>query len=125
MRRAIFALEKILASTQNYVVFYHQLHMAHRLNLTYASAVILAVIAEGRTYGFQIIDDTGLPSGTIYPALRRMVAAGLIEAAWDHEAAEKSGGPPRKHYFLTEEGRRHLEVLQGRYPRLTRTNAAK
>lgn len=99
--------------------------MPERLNLTYASAVILEAIAERRTYGFQIIDGTGLPSGTVYPALRRMEAAGLIESAWDHEGADKSGGPPRKHYAITRGGRKHLEVLRGRYPRLTQTSKTK
>jgi PadR family transcriptional regulator PadR len=99
--------------------------MADRLHLTYASAVILSAIAEGCTYGFQLIDDTGLPSGTVYPSLRRMEAAGLIQAVWDHDGAKKSGGPPRKHYSLTGDGRNHLEVLRGRYPRLMRAGKSK
>ncbi len=84
--------------------------------------MILEAIAERQTYGFQIIDATGLPSGTVYPALRRMeTVVGLIESAWDHEAAEKSGGPPRKYYRLTEAGHEHLDRLRGRYPRLAKT----
>jgi len=99
--------------------------MAARLNLTYASAVILEEIADGCAYGFQVIDTTGLPSGTVYPALRRMEAAGLIEASWDHIGAEKSGGPPRKYYSLNEDGRKQLDVLRGRYPRLAQIGGAK
>jgi DNA-binding PadR family transcriptional regulator len=95
--------------------------MPERLKLTYASAVILEAIAERQTYGFQIIDGTGLPSGTVYPALRRMEAAGFIESAWDHAAVEESDGPPRKYYRLTRNGQEHLDVLRGRYPRLTLT----
>ncbi len=91
------------------------------MNLTYASAVILEAIAERQTYGFQIIDGTGLPSGTVYPALRRMEAAELIESVWDHASAEESGGPTRKYYRLTGRGRQHLDVLRDRYPRLART----
>lgn len=87
------------------------------LNLTYASAVILGAIADGGTYGFQIIDQTGLPSGTVYPALRRLEAAGIIETRWDHAGAEKSGGPPRKYYSLTSAGKHHLDILRKRYPR--------
>ena len=108
--------QKDLASAAHYVVFYH--HMPERMNLTYASAVILDAIAQRKSYGFQMIDATGLPSGTVYPALRRMEAAGLIEAGWDYEAAEKSGGPARKHYRLTRGGVQHLEVLRGRYIQL-------
>ena len=95
--------------------------MPQRLNLTYASAVILEAIAERQTYGFQIIDATGLPSGTVYPALRRMEMIGLVESAWDHQSAEKSGGPPRKYYRMTDAGNEHLERLRGRYPRLAQT----
>jgi len=92
------------------------------MNLTYASAVILDVIAQRQTYGFEIIDATGLPSGTVYPALRRMESAGLIESGWDHKAAQESGGPPRKYYRLTRNGREHLHVLRDRYPRLAQTS---
>ncbi len=95
--------------------------MAERLHLTYASAVILEVIAERRTYGFQIIEGTGLPSGTVYPALRRMEAAGLIKSAWDSEETDESGGPARKYYRLTRNGQQHLDVLRVRYPRLAQT----
>jgi len=96
--------------------------MVERLNLTYASAVILEALAQRKTYGFQIVDGTGLPSGTVYPALRRMESAGLIESAWDHKGAEASGGPARKYYRLTTNGRKHMTVLLDRYPRLARTS---
>ena len=99
--------------------------MSERLNLTYTSAVILESIAERHTYGFEIIDNTGLPSGTVYPALRRMEAAGLIESGWDREAAEASAGPPRKYYRLTSDGRKHLGVLRDRYPKLARASKTK
>jgi DNA-binding PadR family transcriptional regulator len=85
------------------------------VNLTYASGAILQTIAQGLSYGFNIIDRTGLPSGTVYPALRRLESAGLIESRWDHKGAEKSGGPPRKHYRLTSSGRDRLRLLRDRY----------
>ena len=42
------------------------------------------------------MDTTGLPSGTVYPALRRMEAAGLIDSAWETPAMKKyvEGFPP-------------------------------
>ena len=40
--------------------------------LTYSSAVILRAVADGYLYGFDIIDMTGEPGGTVYPALRRL-----------------------------------------------------
>jgi PadR family transcriptional regulator, regulatory protein PadR len=72
------------------------------------------------SYGFNIIDHTGLPSGTVYPALRRLEAAGLVESLWDYKGAEKSGGPPRKYYRLTALGRERLKVLRDRYRLLER-----
>lgn len=95
--------------------------MPERLNLTYTSGLILQTIADGGSYGFSIIDRTGLPSGTVYPAIRRLESAGLISSRWDHEGAEKSGGPARKHYRITSSGREHLKLLYDRYPLLERT----
>ncbi len=89
--------------------------MSDRINLTYTSGLILQSLAQGLSYGFNIIDHTGLPSGTVYPALRRLESAGLVDSHWDHEGAEKSGGPPRKYYRLTASGRAHLKLLRGRY----------
>jgi DNA-binding PadR family transcriptional regulator len=92
--------------------------MPDHLNLTYTTSLILQMIANGLSYGFDIIDHTGLPSGTVYPALRRLESAGLVESLWDHKGAEKSGGPPRKYYRLTAPGRTRLNLLRDRYPLL-------
>ncbi len=92
--------------------------MPERINLTYTSGLILQAVATGQSYGFDIIDHTGLPSGTVYPALRRLEDSGVIEAIWDHKNADKSGGPPRKYYRLTRQGREHLQKLRERYPLL-------
>ena len=80
--------------------------------------MILQTIAQGTAYGFSLIDYTGLPSGTVYPALRRLESVGLIKSLWDHQGAEKSGGPPRKYYRLTALGRERLKLLRDRYPLL-------
>lgn len=92
--------------------------MPEHINLTYTSGLILHSIETGQSYGFDIIDHTGLPSGTVYPALRRLESGRLIESVWDHKNAEKSGGPPRKYYRLTRLGREHLAKLRARYPLL-------
>ena len=85
------------------------------MNLTYTSGLILQTIGQGLSYGFNIIDHTGLPSGTVYPALRRLESTGLVASLWDHKGAEKSGGPPRKYYRLTASGRERLKLLRDRY----------
>jgi len=91
------------------------------MNLTYTSGLILHAVAMGQSYGFDIIDNTGLPSGTVYPALRRLESGGLLDSLWDHKNVEKSGGPPRKYYRLTRQGRERLEALRARYPLLEKT----
>lgn len=90
------------------------------LNLTYATGLVLGTIAKGHPYGFEIMELTGLPSGTVYPALRRLEAAGLLRSVWDHSPKEKLGGPPRRCYRVTRQGEKFLDRLRQRYPLLAR-----
>ena len=65
--------------------------------LSLSATVVLQAVAGGYGYGFDIMDATGLPSGTVYPALRRMEAAGLVTSAWESAAiAHREQRPPRK-----------------------------
>ena len=48
------------------------------VKLSHTSALILQTISQGYCYGFDIMDVTGLPSGTVYPALRRLERERLI-----------------------------------------------
>jgi DNA-binding PadR family transcriptional regulator len=57
-----------------------------RLNLTYPTALVLQALARGFHYGFDIMDATGLPSGTVYPILRRLDREGLLESTWEKAA---------------------------------------
>jgi PadR family transcriptional regulator PadR len=62
------------------------------------------------------MDITGLPSGTVYPALRRMEETGFVESNWEKEGvAQNAGRPPRKYYVVTETGRIALNDAVGRY----------
>ena len=73
--------------------------MADLHHLSRSAAVILQTIADGYVYGFDVMDATGLPSGTVYPALRRMEAAGLILSQWeDAVVAQREQRPLRKYY---------------------------
>ena len=49
-----------------------------RLNRTYSTALVLQALARGFHHGFDIMDATGLPSGTVYPILRRLDREGLL-----------------------------------------------
>ena len=86
-------------------------------NLTYATTFILRVISQGRPYGFEIMDVTGLPSGTVYPALRRLEACGLIRGGWNKRTT-KGGGPSRRCYQITKAGKEFLLQAEERFPML-------
>jgi len=47
---------------------------------TFTIAAILQVVASGYVYGFDVIDTTGVPGGTVYPALRRLEESGYLES---------------------------------------------
>jgi PadR family transcriptional regulator PadR len=86
-------------------------------NLTIPTGLVLQAISEGSRYGFDIIEATGLPSGTVYPALRRLEAAGCLDSDWeDRKEAEAEGRPPRCYYRLTPAGQALLAEAVARYP---------
>jgi DNA-binding PadR family transcriptional regulator len=71
---------------------------------------VLRAIADGYQYGFDVIDQTGLPSGTVYPALSRLERDGFLRSAWEAEQeAHADGRPARRYYKLTAAGARALE----------------
>lgn len=84
--------------------------------LSFSVAVILQALANGYQYGFDIMDITGLPSGTVYPALRRLELAGLVRSKWEkHAIAQEEQRPPRKYYELTKAGHEALAEAVKRY----------
>jgi DNA-binding PadR family transcriptional regulator len=95
--------------------------MARDSRLTHITALILKAIDSGFVYGFSIMEMTGLPSGTIYPAMRRMEEDQLIRSRWERQAiADREQRPPRKYYQLTISGKAALEVSRKRYPLIER-----
>src|SRR5262245_193382 len=84
--------------------------------LSYSATAILQAIANGYQYGFDVMDITGLPSGTVYPALRRLEDSGFVESKWEkHQIAQKELRPPRKYYELTKDGQSALAEALKRY----------
>jgi PadR family transcriptional regulator, regulatory protein PadR len=73
--------------------------------------LLLAALEDGPRHGYAVKEAlrvaTGgrldLPTGTIYPALRRLEAAGLITGSWS-----VVGGRRRRSYRLTAAGARAL-----------------
>lgn len=95
--------------------------MSPSTSLSYSAAVVLQAVANEYRYGFDIMDMTGLPSGTVYPALRRMEEAGLVVSRWESEAAaQREGRPARKYYEVTAEGRELLAEALKRYRHMER-----
>jgi PadR family transcriptional regulator PadR len=94
--------------------------------LTYTTAVILQAVANGYLYGFDIIDITGVPGGTVYPALRRLEDEGYLTSEWEEPSiAQNEPRPPRKYYELTREGRELLAEAVKRYRLLEQTQLKK
>ena len=74
-------------------------------------AMILAVVGSAPTHGYAVIEQLkqrsggvfDLPEGTVYPALHRLEADGLLASAW-----ADAGGRRRRIYRLTRHGRAAL-----------------
>lgn len=95
--------------------------MAPGPKLSHTAAMILQAIDAGDGYGFSVMGMTGLPSGTVYPAMRRLERDALIRSQWERQSIADAGQrPPRKYYRLTRSGRTALEASRRRYPLLAK-----
>jgi PadR family transcriptional regulator len=95
------------------------------MHLTYTTALVLRALALGRHHGFDIMTATGLPSGTVYPILRRLDLEGLVGSRWEAAAiAQDAQRPPRRYYELTPAGRAVLAEARARF-RVPRSIAAR
>jgi len=82
------------------------------VRMTQVTALILRAVGAGYRYGFDIMDVTGLASGTVYPALRRLEGAHLLRGRWeDAPAAQRGGRPQRRFYELTKAGEVALDAV--------------
>ena len=78
--------------------------------------LLLASLEPGPLHGYAIMEalragsggQFDLPTGTVYPALRRLEQAGLIRGTWS-----EAGGRRRRVYDLTPAGRRMLTAERG------------
>lgn len=84
--------------------------------LSHAATAVLQAVANGHQHGFDVIAVTGLASGTVYPALRRLEEAGWLESRWEeHLVAQRELRPPRKYYEVTAPGEVALAAALARY----------
>ncbi|NNF13097.1 MAG: PadR family transcriptional regulator [Gemmatimonadetes bacterium] len=74
-------------------------------SLGISSLRILGAIRDGVAYGLDIVHETGMPSGTVYPTLGRLKKRGLVKAQWeDQRVADREGRPRRRYYSLSSDG---------------------
>jgi PadR family transcriptional regulator, regulatory protein PadR len=84
-----------------------------------ATPLVLAILAEGESYGYAIIKRVGELSnghvqwtdGMLYPVLHRLERNGLVAAKW----GSSESGRRRKYYRLTKEGRAQLAAERRRW----------
>ena len=89
--------------------------MGHKY-LSYTMALILQALENGYRYGFEVMTITGLASGTVYPALRRLEDAALIKSKWEKQSvAQAEQRPARKYYEVTKAGRGVLAEARQRF----------
>jgi len=66
---------------------------------------VLKAVADGIPYGFDLMDATGLPSGTVYPILSRLERQELVRSRWEAPSiARRDKRPPRRYYEISALG---------------------
>jgi PadR family transcriptional regulator len=93
--------------------------MRKRHPLVFGQVAVLHAIADGNRFGFDIMEATGLTSGTVYPTLDRLEAMGCLTSRWeDARTARHDKRPPRRYFDLTADGARALAEGLARYKNL-------
>ena len=90
-----------------------------------ATPLVLAILAEGESYGYAIIKRVSELSdghlqwtdGMLYPVLHRLERYGLVAAKW----GSSESGRRRKYYRLTKDGRKELEAERQRWETVDQT----
>ena len=89
--------------------------------VTYPTTLVLQAISVGARYGFDIADRTGLQTGTVYPALRRLESLGYVRSSWESEKiARREQRPARRYYEITKSGSQALADALKRFEALGR-----
>lgn len=84
--------------------------------------LVLSALRQGDAHGFEILkrlEAAGsgalrLREGSLYPALFKLEAAGLVKGAWEKVDAPRRG-PRRRIYRLTPKGGRRLDEARGEF----------
>ena len=81
-----------------------------------AAPLVLGILAQGESYGYDILRQVGALSGgqlewkdgMLYPLLHRLERLGYVKARW----GEADSGRRRKYYRITRQGRKSLTLQQ-------------
>jgi PadR family transcriptional regulator PadR len=82
---------------------------------------VLAVIARGETYGYEILSTLedagfdGVGDASVYGTLRRLERAGQLTS----RLAASDGGPARKYYAMTPDGAAQLQAGTDSWTRIS------
>ncbi|MEU4419884.1 PadR family transcriptional regulator [Actinoplanes sp. NPDC024001] len=77
------------------------------MRITIPTARILAALLtepDADRYGLELMQATGLASGSLYPILHRLQEAGWVTARWEEIDPSEQGRPARRFYRLTPSG---------------------
>lgn len=104
-----------ITSKQNPLVDQSEIQMRKGM-LVYC---VLLLCKDGKVYSSEIIRrlheaELIVVEGTLYPLLNRLARDKLLGYEW----RESEQGPPRKYYWLTDDGQEVLRTLQVTYRRL-------
>jgi PadR family transcriptional regulator PadR len=95
-----------------------------RRQLGQSTLSVLAAVAQGYKYGFDIMDATRLQSGTVYRALARLEDLGLVKSHWESATvALEEKRPRRRYYAIRAAGRRELAEARDRFRAAARSLA--
>jgi len=87
--------------------------------------VVSALLTDATAdrYGLDLMQDTGLASGTLYPILLRLERAGWVSSHWEDADPVIEGRPTRRYYRMTAlgvtDGRREVALLRQQLDRVT------
>jgi PadR family transcriptional regulator, regulatory protein PadR len=74
-------------------------------------AKVLLADPDGRHWGYETSNRSGVRAGVLYPILTRMLNAGWLIDGWQDPNTITKGRPRRRYYQLTETGRMELSAL--------------
>jgi DNA-binding PadR family transcriptional regulator len=93
------------------------------MRLTIPMAKVLSVFlseVESPRYGVDVMEHSGLGSGTIYPILQKLEAAGWVSSQWEAGDPAVLGRPVRRYYLLTPDG---IELARQKLAELHKSTA--